>query len=315
MPPVNVESGTAARARAFEVSPERFRWVALAALGALWLIVATGAAVRLTASGLGCESWPGCSQGNPFPAKDHHAFVEFGNRLIGGLTILMTALAALAARYTRGLPRWTVWLALALFLGTLAQAPLGALTVAFHLHPLLVMPHLLLSIVVLGAAVVVWLEAFALGRGHAPPFPLELRRAGVALTTGCFGLVVSGALATAAGPHSGGEEVARFGSFDVALYTHAAAVAVFGLALVFLLGYLAAHRAESPRLFRAVGALVVLVLVQMGVGELQYRAELPWWLVLVHVTLAATVWVAVVAVATYLWRPPAGLDEPRPRVD
>jgi cytochrome c oxidase assembly protein subunit 15 len=136
----------------------------------------------------------------------------------------------------------------------------------------------------------------------------------VALGAGCFGLVVSGGLATAAGPHSGGEEVARFGSFDVALYTHASAVAVFGLALVFLCGYLAARRAEAPRLFRALGALILLVLVQMGVGELQYRAELPWWLVLVHVALAATVWVAVVAVATYLWRPPAGLEEPQARV-
>jgi cytochrome c oxidase assembly protein subunit 15 len=314
MAPVNVVSGAVARARAFEVSPERFRAVALTALGALWLIVATGAAVRLTASGLGCESWPGCTEGNPFPAEDHHAFVEFGNRVIGGLTILATAVAALAARFTRGLPRSTVWLALALFLGTLAQAPLGALTVATHLHPLLVMPHLLLSIVVLGAAVVVSLEAVALRGGHAPAFPRELRRAGVALAAGCFGLVASGALATAAGPHSGGEEVARFGSFDVALYTHAAAVAVFGLALVFVFGYLAARRADAPRLFAAVGGLVALVLVQMGIGELQYRAELPWWLVLVHVAVAATVWVAVVAVAAYLWRPPAGLDGPRPRV-
>jgi cytochrome c oxidase assembly protein subunit 15 len=311
MAPVNVESGTVARARAFEVSPERFRAIALTALGALWLIVATGAAVRLTASGLGCESWPGCSQGNPFPAKDHHAFVEFGNRVIGGLTILATALAALAARFTRGLPPWVGWLSLALFLGTLAQAPLGALTVATHLHPLLVMPHLLLSIAVLGAAVVVWLEAVALVRGHAPPFPRELRLGGVALAAGCFGLVVSGALATAAGPHSGGEEVARFGSFDVALYTHAAAVAIFGLALVFVFGYLAARRAEAPRLFRAAGGLVLLVLVQMGIGELQYRAELPWWLVLVHVAVAASVWVAVVALAAYLWNPPAGLEERR----
>jgi cytochrome c oxidase assembly protein subunit 15 len=304
---VEARSQAFRRARALEVSPARFRAIALAALGALWLIVATGAAVRLTASGLGCESWPGCSRGNPFPEADHHAFVEFGNRLIAAATILVTALAALAARRTRGLPRWTVWLALGLFLGTLAQAPLGALTVASHLHPLLVMPHLLLSIVVLGAAVVVALEALALERGHEQPFPTELRRFGVALVAGCFGLVVSGALATAAGPHSGGEEVARFGDFRVALYAHAASVAVFGSALVFVLGYLAARRTEAPRLFRGALALIVLVALQMGIGELQYRAELPWWLVLVHVALAATVWVAVVALAAQLWRPLAGV--------
>jgi heme a synthase len=294
------------RARAFEISPARFRILALGALAALWLIVATGAAVRLTASGLGCESWPGCSSGNPFPEKDHHAFVEFGNRMIAGVTILVTAAAALAAWRTRGLPRWAAWLSLGLFLGTLAQAPLGALTVAFHLHPLLVMPHLLLSIAVLGAAVVVALEALALERGHDPPFPAELRGLGLVLVAGCFGLVVSGALLTAAGPHSGGEEVARFGDFRVALYTHAATVAVFGAAFVFVLGYLAARRAEAPLLFRGALALVGLFLLQMAIGELQYRTELPWWLVLVHVALAATVWVGVVALAAQAWRPLAG---------
>jgi heme a synthase len=310
---VDAESTTTAPAKPYAVSAARFRAIAFVALGALWLIVATGAAVRLTASGLGCESWPGCSEGNPFPAKDHHAFVEFGNRVIGGLTILATALTALAAWLTRGLPRWAAWLALGLFLGTLAQAPLGALTVAFHLHPLLVMPHLLLSIAVLGAAVVLALEGVALDRGHDPPFPRDLRRTGIVLVVGCFALVTSGAFVTAAGPHSGGEEVARFGSFDVALYAHAAAVAVFGFALVFTVGYLFARRAEAPLLLRAMLGLVLLVLVQMGIGELQYRAELPWWLVLVHVALAASVWVGCVALASQLVRPLAGVAPGTPR--
>jgi cytochrome c oxidase assembly protein subunit 15 len=305
---VNVDTTALARVRAFEVSPARFRTLALASLSLLWLIVATGAAVRLTSSGLGCEHWPGCSRGNPFPEKDYHAFIEFGNRLIGGLTIAMTAVTALAAWRTPGLARSAAWLAVGICLGTLAQAPLGALTVATHLHPLLVMPHLLLSIVVLGGAVVLAFEAVGLDRGHDLPFGAELGRLGVALVVGCFALVVSGALATAAGPHSGGEEVARFGRFSVSIYVHGAAVAVFGSALVFVLGYLAARRRESPRLFRLACALGGLVLVQMGIGELQYRTELPWWLVLAHVALAATVWVAVVALATQLRRPLSGLE-------
>jgi heme a synthase len=311
---VDADSPTFARPRAVDVSAARFRTLAIATLAMLWLIVATGAAVRLTASGLGCESWPGCSEGNPFPARDHHAFVEFGNRLIGGLTILTTAVTALAAWLTRSLPRWAAWLALALFAGTVAQAPLGALTVAFDLHPLLVMPHLLLSIAVLGAAVVLALEGMSLEHGHGAPFPRDSRVLAVALVAGGFALVVSGAFATAAGPHSGGEDVARFGSFDVALYAHAATVAVFGCALLFLVGYLFARRAEAPLLFRGALVLVGLVLVQMGIGELQYRAELPWWLVLVHVAVAASVWVGVVALATQLWRPLAGLALGPPRV-
>jgi cytochrome c oxidase assembly protein subunit 15 len=305
---VNVDSRALARARAFDLSPARFRTLALASLSLLWLIVATGAAVRLTSSGLGCEHWPGCSRGNPFPEKDYHAFIEFGNRLVGGVTIALTALTAAGAFRTPSLPRWGAWLALGVCLGTLAQAPLGALTVASHLHPLLVMPHLLLSIVVLGGAVVLAFEAVALTRGHDPPFGVELRRLGAALVVGCFGLIVSGAFATAAGPHSGGEEIARFGRFSVSILAHGASVAVFGLALVFVLGYLAARRREAPRLFRIAGGLLGLVLLQTGIGELQYRTELPWWLVLVHVALAATVWVAVVATATQLWRPVSGLE-------
>ena len=311
---MEADSSTLARTRALDVSAARFRKLAFATLALLWLIVATGAAVRLTASGLGCESWPGCSEGNPFPARDHHAFVEFGNRLVGGLTILTTLVTAIAAWLTRALPRWAAWLAVALFLGTLAQAPLGALTVAFDLHPLLVMPHLLLSIAVLGAAVVLALEAEALERGHGTPFTRDVRFLAVALAVGGFALVVSGAFATAAGPHSGGEDVARFGSFDVALYAHAATVALFGSVLVFLVGFLFSHREEVPRLFGAALALIVLVLVQMGIGELQYRAELPWWLVLVHVAVAASVWVGVVALATQLWRPLVGWAPGPPRV-
>jgi cytochrome c oxidase assembly protein subunit 15 len=171
------------------------------------------------------------------------------------------------------------------------------------------MPHLLLSVAVLGAAVVLALEAMALERGHGRPFPDDVRGLALVLVAGCFGLVVSGAFVTAAGPHSGGEEVARFGSFDIALYAHAASVAVFGFALVFMLGYLFARRAEVARLFRAAVALLALVLVQMAIGELQYRSELPWWLVLVHVAVAATVWVAVVALATQLLRPLPGFDQ------
>src|SRR4051794_14684957 len=75
---------TTARIRRIELSPARFLQLALVSLGALWLIVVTGAAVRVTDSGLGCRHWPGCEQGHPLPAKDYHAFIEFGNRALGG---------------------------------------------------------------------------------------------------------------------------------------------------------------------------------------------------------------------------------------
>src|SRR5205823_14467421 len=113
------------RLRALAFTPAQIFPLALAQLGALWLIVGTGAAVRLTDSGLGCRHWPGCEEGHPLPAKNAHAFVEFGNRLVGGVTIAVTLLAWLAVRRTPALPRFVRPVALGGLLGTLAHAPSG----------------------------------------------------------------------------------------------------------------------------------------------------------------------------------------------
>jgi cytochrome c oxidase assembly protein subunit 15 len=304
---VNAQPTALARLRALALTPVQFLPVALAQLGALWLIVGTGAAVRLTDSGLGCRHWPGCEEGHPLPAKDAHAFVEFGNRLVGGVTIALTLLAWIAARRTHGLPGWVVSLALAIFLGTLAQAPLGLLAVASDLRWPVVMAHLLLSIVLLGGATVVALEArTALVGGVEPLVPRELRRLGVAFTAACLALIVSGSFATAAGPHSGGgdtDDIDRLGRLEPIVYVHGAVVGVFLLTFLFSLGYLAARRDRAPRLF-ALGAVVfVLLLAQMALGEIQWRTHLPWGLVLFHVFLAATVWIGTVALAASFWRP------------
>ena len=288
-----------ARTRVFEVTPARFRALALAAVGALYVIVSTGATVRLTGSGLGCEHWPGCQPGNPFPEKGYHSYIEFGNRMVAGTTIVLTLLAWLAARRIDGLPRWVPRLSLAVFVGTLLQAPLGALAVYVHLHPVAVIPHLLLSMLVLGAALLVALEAVS---PPAQVVPEELRRVALVLVGAAFTLIVTGTFATAAGPHSGGERVARFGRLDALLPVHAAGVAVFGLTLVFLVGYLAARRHATPLLFRLALGLVALLLLQMGLGELQYRTHLPWWLVLVHVAVAAAVWGWTVVLVALLRR-------------
>jgi len=302
---VHVETSRLARLRTLELSPAAFVRLAAVTAFALWLIVSTGAVVRLTGSGLGCEHWPGCQPGQPFPEKDYHSFIEFGNRAVGGVTIVLTLALAVAARFTRGLPGWTRKLAAATFLGTLAQAPLGAITVYAHLHPALVIPHLLLSMAVLGAAVVIGLEALAVERGHGAPLGREPRLAGIGIGAACFALLATGTLATAAGPHSGGKHVYRLWSLHPALLLHGAAVAVLGCSLMFLLGYLFARRAQARRYLVGAAGLAGLVLVQMALGDIQYRTHLPWWLVLVHVAVAATVWAWTVALVALMWRPPA----------
>jgi cytochrome c oxidase assembly protein subunit 15 len=302
-----VQPTALARARAYTLSPVAFARVAFATVAMLWLIVATGAAVRLTGSGLGCRHWPGCEPGHPLPARDYHAFIEFGNRLVGGVTIALTVALWIAARRTPGLQRWAVRLAFAIFLGTLAQAPLGYLAVKSDLRWPVVTAHLLLSILLLGGAVVVALEARGLREGHVEPVVArELRRLSLVFCGAGLAAIVGGSFATAAGPHSGGgaQRVDRLGtSLDVAVYAHAAVVAVFGCAFLFTLGYLAARRERSPRLFRLAVAVLALLFLQMGLGELQWRTHLPWGLVLVHVAVAAAVWAGSVALATLFHRP------------
>ena len=307
---MHVEPTALARLRAFEVTPRLFRGTALAALVAIYVVVTTGAVVRLTASGLGCDNWPRCGD-TPFPETGGHAFIEFGNRVVALVTIGFTLAAWLAARRVPGLSRGAQHLALAMFLGNVAQIPLGGLTVVFHLHPLLVMVHFLLALLVLGAAVVLTVEAETLLRGEgAPVAPRELRAAGlVLLVAGCV-LVVTGAFATAAGPHPGGSDVHRLGSALRSVYVHAGATAIFVCAFLLVLGNLAARRKEAPGIFAAALALAALLAAQVAVGETQYHADLPWGLVLLHVSLAAAVWAATVGLARLLWRPPASFVHP-----
>jgi cytochrome c oxidase assembly protein subunit 15 len=305
-----------ARLRGFSLSPARFRTIAIASAVALYVIVVSGATVRLTASGLGCESWPGCRAGAFFPADDHHAFVEFGNRTVALFPITLSLLAWVAAARTPGVDRWTAWTAAATFVGTVGQAPLGFITIVADLHPLLVLSHFVLALLVLAGGVVVSLEAWRLERGGLPAvaLPGRLRAGAVLATVACFGLVLSGTLATAAGPHSGGADIRRMGNLVDAVRLHVRVTAAFGLLFAGLLVWVWLRRKEWPGLWAASLAVLGLLLAQMAVGEIQWRTQLPWGVVLVHVALATAVWAGVVALATLVLRPHRWLQGERGRV-
>jgi heme a synthase len=197
-------------------------------------------------------------------------------------------------------------LATAVFAGTLAQAPLGAITVYYHLNPYLVLSHLLLSLAVLGLSAVVLLEATRLVRGGAAPLPGVARAGGALLLVAVAVLVVSGTLATAAGPHpgsSGTETVRRIGSFDSAVSLHVRAVAAFGILFLALAAWAWRNRAAYPWLLPGCAGLLAILLAQMAIGEVQFRTNLPWWLVLVHVTVAAALFAWTVGLVARLWRP------------
>jgi len=298
-----------ARGRSHELSPARYLQLAGASALSLYLIVLTGALVRLTGSGLACESWPGCQEGAFFPEVGEHSTIEFGNRVVALGPIVLSLLAWIAARRTPGLGRGATWIAAGVFLGTIAQAPLGLLTIRLDLHPLMVGTHFLLALLVLAGAVALAVEAWGNARGRVEsPAPPWLRKVAVLLVVACGVLVVTGTLSTAAGPHPGDSaEIDRFWHLLDAVWWHVRATAVFGLSFLLLIAWLVRERRRAPGLVRAMLGLLALLVLQMGVGEIQFRNQLPWWLVLVHVGLAAAVWAWTVGLATALWRTPAPL--------
>src|SRR5438445_2642174 len=158
------------RTNGYTVDPAQYAGVAYVALGALTLIVLSGAAVRLTGSGLGCPDWPRC-YGHAYPPLDAHALIEFSNRVITVPVSLAAGAAWLLALRRRPYRRDLTRLGLLLPLGVIAQAVLGGFTVRGELDYGYVMGHFALSMLILLAAVLlVW---------RARPAPADTRAADV----------------------------------------------------------------------------------------------------------------------------------------
>jgi heme a synthase len=287
------------RLRLRAASPALFYRLSLLALAALFLIVVSGATVRLTGSGLGCENWPRC--GSTFlPQKDYHALIEFGNRGVGFVVGLVTLAAAIGATRVERLPRWLLVAAWILPVTVLLQGVLGGITVLVELHPLIVMGHFLLSLLALAVAVAVVIGAYDFLHAAGTHSPLAANWLALVLVPSALALVITGTLVTAAGPHSGGEKIRRFGLLPDALHLHVGAAALFGIVYLGVVASLYYARPQ-PRmeLLLASGVLAAL-LAQMAIGDIQWRTHLPWGLVLVHVALATAVWAGVVALAARL---------------
>jgi cytochrome c oxidase assembly protein subunit 15 len=292
------------------VSARTFLRIAAASAVALFLVIASGAFVRLTGSGLGCENWPSCGD-RPYPEQGFHAFVEFGNRMVALVGIVLTLVTAIASRRAVGLSGLGRWAALGALLVAVAQIPMGGITIALDLHPLAVMTHFLLGLAAFGLALIAALEAWSLRDGLAAPAGQRWLRLLVTCAglPACIALVVTGAVATASGPHPGSsDEVERLGLGIVdTVYVHVRVAAVFGIGVLVVGWLLWRLRAAYPGLVRLWAGLLAVLVAQAILGEVQYRNALPWGLVLVHVVLAAAIWALSLALAFVLWRPPAPL--------
>jgi cytochrome c oxidase assembly protein subunit 15 len=286
----------------------RWLWpLAVANLLANIGIVVTGAAVRLTGSGLGCPTWPRCSD-ESYVAHGElgiHGVIEFGNRT---LTFVLAAvavlcfLAALGARHRRA-----TRLSLVIGLGIPLQAVIGGITVLTDLNPWIVAGHFLLSMAIIMVCVALLDELRSPDRGAAPPLPRAL--AWATLAAGWVVLYL-GTVVTGAGPHAGDTDSPRNG-LDPSTISHVHAVAVYVLVALTVALLAVAIRGGHRWLATVTGLVLVIELLQGLLGWVQYWLDLPVGLVALHMLGAALLAAGLARIALAVLPHSAG-DEAQP---
>lgn len=292
------------RAPRRRISLAAYRRITLAALVALAVIVVTGAAVRLTGSGLGCADWPKCNDNRLVaPMDDLHAAVEFVNRMFTGVVSISVILAVLGSLALENRRRDLTGWSLGLVAGVIGQIVLGGLVVLFDLSPWLVMGHFVLSMVLLWNAVV--LHHRAAGAPGPRTATLSPRTTMLARSVVLLAMVTlgTGTIVTGSGPHSGSHDeqlVDRLPfAVDRVARIHGISMVVFLAATVwfaFLLrpGTGHAGAAAAERTQRDLTVLLTVLVAQAAVGYTQYFSDVPPLLVGIHVAGAATLWITVV---------------------
>ncbi|WP_299087910.1 heme A synthase [uncultured Microbacterium sp.] len=271
------------------------------------VIVGTGGLVRLTGSGMGCETWPYCTTQSLTPTEELgiHGIIEFANRTLTGVLVVIALLAFLSVVRLRAERPELMKLTLANGLGIILQAVIGGITVWLHLHPSIVGLHYLVS------AGLVALSTVYVARVYGQPGPRRVavpRRYAllVHLTSVATLLtVVVGILLTGSGPHAGDDEAARNG-LDPIFWQHVHSWPAYVLFALTLVLFAASFRMPKVlRLPRWTGLLLAVEVVQIIVGLWQARAGLPIALVNIHMVLAVVLVAAMTAVVVHISAPRA----------
>ena len=285
------------------VSPDGFRRLALAGVWVLALTIVSGAAVRLTGSGLGCDTWPSCTHTSVVAPLQLHAWIEFGNRLINAavtVAALGTVLVALRRRPRR---RDLTLLSAGMVVGLLVEVVMGGLVVYSDLNPVLVSIHFLLGLAFLALAVVLHHRA---GRPDGAPAPRPMVRPAQVwlarlMLAGLVVVVTLGTVVTSTGPHGGSPKAPRFHfSLHSVAQLHGTSVETFLAVTLVMLWSLAHFGAPRPVIRRAQIMLVTLA-AQAAVGYAQYFSGDPVAVVAVHVAGASIAVIATLRFYLGLW--------------
>lgn len=295
--------------RAPTVTPARYRQLTFVALVLVATIIVTGAAVRLSGSGLGCDRWPTCTRTELLSVSNPNRAIEQINRLFTGLVSIGVIAAVLGSLWRRPRRRDLVWLSLALVGGVFAQAVIGGIAVLVDLNWVAVAVHFLASMILLAAAVTLHHRA---GEEPGPYRPVANRRvvvlARVVFLLTCW-VLVAGTLVTATGPHGGDEKAERLGwAIPAAARLHGISVNILLLSVIGLIALARRDRA-APGIVSGAEALLALGAIQAAIGYFQYFNGIPAVVVGFHVAGAALVFIAAVRLQLAL-RQPATADAP-----
>jgi heme A synthase len=282
-------------------TPRSMRRIALAGVIADTVIMSTGAAVRLSSSGLGCPDWPQCSTADIVASKNAgqtllNTWIEFSNRLLNFPLVVITVLVFIAAwRFQpAGKKRRDLfWLGLAQPAGVVAQAVIGGIVVLTKLAPAAVSVHFLVSASIVAAAVTLYARC---GEGTAPPTGLvrrDLRLLSAALVAVTAVMLAAGTVVTGTGPLAGNAAAPRYNlPLEGVTQLHAdIGWLMTGLAVALVLGLRVSG--TPPRAMRAAWIMIGALGLQGVIGYVQYFNHLPAGLVWFHVTGAVLVWIAV----------------------
>ncbi|MFD7611682.1 heme A synthase [Streptomyces sp. NPDC059828] len=300
---VAVQTPLAFIAQRWTPSPATVRRAALSAVVMSVVIIVTGGAVRLTGSGLGCDTWPKCTDDSLFatPAQGIHGAIEFGNRMLTYVLSAAVGWAIIAARSTKPWRRGLTRLGWAQFWVVMSNAVIGGVTVWAGLNPWTVAGHFLAANALLTVATLTWIRA---GEGDAaarPRVPRPVRKLSWALLVSSALLIAVGTTVTGSGKHAGdSSDVPRmpFNWVDAAHVHAALAWLVCALALAM---WLALRVVDAPNDTRARARdLLIVLLAQGAIGYVQFFTDVPELLVGAHMLGSSLMWVAVLRLALSL---------------